>query len=60
MIPAKEAEEIHKILINKFEGSHGIGDIAAFKLVLTSPFQTFDNKSFIPFRYMEQRSSGIN
>ena len=49
MISVKEAEEIHKILINKFGGSHGIRDIGALESALTRPFQTFENNELYPF-----------
>ncbi len=42
MISTKEAEEIHKILIDKFGGLHGIRDINALESALARPFQTFD------------------
>ena len=38
MISVKEAEEIHKILISKFGGSHGIRDIGALESALGRPF----------------------
>jgi len=44
MIPIKEVEQIHKILIDTFGGSHGIRDLSALQSALTRPFQTFDNK----------------
>ena len=44
MIPIKEVEQIHKLLIDTFGGSHGIRDLSALESALARPFQTFDNK----------------
>ena len=44
MIPIKEVEQIHKLLIDTFGGSHGIRDLPALESALARPFQTFDNK----------------
>ena len=44
MIPIKEVEHLHKILIDNFGGSHGIRDKEALASALARPFQTFDNK----------------
>ena len=44
MIPVKEVEQIHKLLIDTFGGSHGIRDLPALESALARPFQTFDNK----------------
>lgn len=48
MISVKEAEEIHKTLINTFGGSHEIRDHAALDSALARPFQTFDNNELHP------------
>ena len=48
MISVKEAEEIHKLLINRFGGSHGIRDLNGLESALTRPFQTFENKELYP------------
>ncbi len=48
MIPVKEVEQIHKILIDTFGGSHGIRDTNALESALSRPFQTFDNKELYP------------
>jgi death on curing protein len=48
MISIKEVEEIHKILIETFGGSHGVRDLAALDSALARPFQTFDNKELHP------------
>jgi len=48
MIPLKEVEHIHKLLINTFGGSHGVRDLSALLSALARPFQTFDNKEFYP------------
>jgi hypothetical protein len=34
MIPIKEVEQIHKLLISTFGGSHGIRDLAALESAL--------------------------
>ena len=44
MITAKEAVQIHKILIEKFGGSSGIRDEEALESALTRPFQTFEKE----------------
>ena len=44
MILIKEVEQLHRILIDSFGGSHGIRDIAALESALSRPFQTFDGK----------------
>src|ERR1044071_5988339 len=44
MIPIKEVEQLHRILIDKFGGSHGIRDNSALQSALARPFQTFDGK----------------
>jgi death-on-curing protein len=48
MIPIKEVEQLHQILIDKFGGSHGIRDNAALESALARPFQTFDKKDLYP------------
>ena len=48
MIPIKEVEQIHKLLISTFGGSHGIRDIAALESALARPFQTFEEKELYP------------
>jgi death-on-curing protein len=48
MISTREVKEIHKILIDRFGGSHGIRDLAALDAALARPFQTFDNKELHP------------
>src|SRR5580765_671073 len=48
MIPIKEVEQIHNLLIDTFGGSHGIRDISALESALARPFQTFDNKELYP------------
>jgi death-on-curing protein len=44
MILVKEAEEVHKLVIEMFGGSHGIRDYNALDSALARPFQSFDNK----------------
>ena len=48
MISVKEVEEIHKILIAAFGGSHGIRDMASLDSALARPFQTFGNDDLYP------------
>ena len=48
MIPIKEVEQIHKILIDTFGGSHGVQNVSALESALARPYQTFDNKELYP------------
>ena len=48
MIAIEEVQQIHKILIDAFGGSHGIRNISALESALARPFQTFDNKELYP------------
>jgi death-on-curing protein len=48
MIPVKEVEQLHRILIDKFGGSHGIRDDASLESAVARPFQTFDGKELYP------------
>ena len=48
MISVKEAEEIHKILINTFGGSHGLRDLSSLESALARPFQSFENQELYP------------
>ena len=48
MISIKEAQQVHKILIDTFGGAHGIRDLSALESALKRPFQTFDNKELYP------------
>ena len=48
MIPVKEVELLHRILIDKFGGSHGIRDNAALESAIARPFQTFDGNDLYP------------
>ena len=48
MISAKQAEEIHKVLINTFGGSHGIRDMNSLESALVRPFQTFEDEELYP------------
>jgi death-on-curing protein len=48
MISIKEAEAIHKILIDAFGGSHGARDLALLDSALARPFQTFENVDLHP------------
>jgi death on curing protein len=44
MIPIKEVEQLHRILIDKFGGSHGIRSNSSLQSALARPFQIFDGK----------------
>ncbi len=48
MISVKEAEEIHKILVENFGGAKGIRDLAILESALARPFQTFSRKDLYP------------
>ena len=48
MILIKDVEQLHRILIDKFGGSHGIRDKAALESAIARPFQTFDSKELYP------------
>ncbi|HEY6977165.1 MAG TPA: type II toxin-antitoxin system death-on-curing family toxin [Chitinophagaceae bacterium] len=48
MISLKEVEEIHKILIDSFGGSHGIRDPGSLESALARPFQSFGNEELYP------------
>ena len=48
MIPIKEVELLHRILIDKFGGSHGIRDHTDLESAIARPFQTFDGKELYP------------
>ena len=48
MISLKEAEEIHKILIDNFGGADGIRDLGSLESALSRPFQSFDGEELYP------------
>ena len=48
MIRIKEVEQLHKILIDKFGGSHGVRNKPALESAITRPFQTFDGNDLYP------------
>jgi death on curing protein len=48
MISSTEVEQLHKILITKFGGSHGIRDKASLDSALARPFQKFEGKDLYP------------
>ncbi|HMJ46580.1 MAG TPA: Fic family protein [Ferruginibacter sp.] len=48
MISVSDVEQLHKILITKFGGTHGIRDLAALESALIRPFQKFDGKDLYP------------
>ena len=48
MISVNDVEEIHKLLIDNFGGSHGIRDSSALQSALSRPFQTFEGKELYP------------
>ena len=48
MISVNDVDEIHKLLIDSFGGSHGIRDSSALQSALSRPFQTFEGKELYP------------
>ena len=48
MISVKEAEKIHKVLIENFGGSHGIRDLGSLESALARPFQSFGQEELYP------------
>jgi death-on-curing protein len=48
MILIKEVEQLHRILIDKFGGSHGIRDNAALESAIARPSQTSDSSELYP------------
>lgn len=48
MISVVEVEQLHKLLIDQFGGSHGIRDMTALESAILRPFQTFDNHDLYP------------
>ena len=48
MIPLKDVEEIHKLLIETFGGSHGIRDLSSLQSALSRPFDTFQGNELYP------------
>lgn len=48
MISVVEVEQLHKLLIDQFGGSHGIRDMTALESAILRPFQTFDNHDPYP------------
>jgi death-on-curing protein len=48
MITIKGVQIIHRILIDRFGGSHGVRDNLALESALARPFQTFDGKELYP------------
>jgi len=58
MIPFKEVELLHRILIDKFGGSHGIRDKAALESAIARPFQTFDGNDLYS-SFLEKAASLI-
>ncbi|MBL0883899.1 MAG: type II toxin-antitoxin system death-on-curing family toxin [Chitinophagaceae bacterium] len=48
MITVKEVEGIHKILIDSFDGTHGIRDLVALDSALARPYPTFDGVELLP------------
>lgn len=48
MISIEETEEIHKVLVDTFGGTHGIRDLDALQSALSRPFHTFDNADLHP------------
>jgi death-on-curing protein len=48
MISIKEVERLHRILIDRFGGVHGIRDSVALESAIARPFQTFDGRELYP------------
>ena len=48
MIAVSLAEEVHRMLINKFGGTNGIRDLPALESALLRPFQTFEDINLYP------------
>ena len=48
MISVSVVKEIHRILVEKFGGSHGIRDIGLLDSALNRPYQTFDGIQLYP------------
>ena len=48
MISLGEVERIHEILIDKFGGTTGIGDLGSLESAINRPYQTFDEKELYP------------
>jgi death on curing protein len=44
MISLSQVDQIHKILIDQFGGSHGIRDNGTLSSALSRPYSTFDGK----------------
>lgn len=44
MINLSQVEQIHKILIDQFGGSHGVRDYSTLSSALARPYSTFDGK----------------
>jgi len=44
MISLSQVDQIHKILIDQFGGSHGIRDYGTLSSALSRPYSTFDGK----------------
>jgi len=44
MIRLSQVDQIHKILIDQFGGSHGIRDYGTLSSALSRPYSTFDGK----------------
>jgi death-on-curing protein len=48
MISVKEVENIHRVLIDNFGGSHGIRDLGSLESAIARPFQSFGNDELYP------------
>ena len=48
MITLSQVEQIHKILIDKFGGSHGVRDYGTLSSALSRPYSTFDSQELYP------------
>jgi len=61
MIRLSQVDQIHKILIDQFGGSHGIRDYGTLSSALSRPYATFDGRSFIQPLYKKRlRSSRVS
>lgn len=48
MITLNQVEQIHKILIDQFGGSHGVRDYGTLSSALSRPYSTFDGNELYP------------
>jgi death on curing protein len=48
MIKQEDVLKIHKLLIDRFGGSHGVRDVSSLNSAINRPFATFDNQELYP------------